>query len=200
MPARGPDSAPLISVVGGESTGKSTLARALGRRLGAAVVAEELRLWVQQFGRVPDADEQWTVMRAQADAEAQALRSAGWGSDSGSPPQGDRCDVRCRWVISDSGPLMTAVYSQLYYDDDSLLPVALEHIRGTALVVVCGDEIAWVPDEGQRDGERMRRAGQELIVDAVHRFELPHEHVYGPVDQRVQQVCRRLAATPSGGL
>ncbi len=43
----------LISVVGGESTGKSTLAATLGERLPAVVVEEFLRTWVHQHRTGP---------------------------------------------------------------------------------------------------------------------------------------------------
>lgn len=43
---------------------------------------------------------------------------------------------RAAWVISDSGPPMTAVYSIQYYEDDPLLPLALEWTAQSDRVVL----------------------------------------------------------------
>ena len=186
-----------MSLIGGESTGKSTLARRLAEVLPGLLVPEVLRTWVRERGRVPDAVEQWEVMRLQSAAEAAALRDLAaasaasaasatqFASADGPPPP--------RWVISDSGPLMTAVYSMLYYDDGSLLPVALSSIRGSALVVWCGDEIPWEAEVGVRDGEHMRAEAQRLI-DSVLRdvADPPVIGVRGTVADRADQVRKAL--------
>jgi nicotinamide riboside kinase len=66
----------LVSIVGGESTGKSTLAAALGEDLPAVVVGEFLRTWVHQQGRVPLSAEQATVLAAHRASEVSALLAA----------------------------------------------------------------------------------------------------------------------------
>ena len=51
-----------IALLGGECTGKSTLARALGARLGAQVVDERLRRFCDEMRRAPLASEQrWLI-------------------------------------------------------------------------------------------------------------------------------------------
>lgn len=162
----------LISVVGGESTGKTTLARALVSDLPAVTVPETLREWVDRHGRVPHADEQREVMRAHALAEIEALEAP-------APPS---------WVVSDSGPIMTAVYSIIYYDDDSLVSEAIELSAGLAALVWCAADIPWVPDGNQRDGPHRRSQAQEVIGDLLANAVLPVVEVHGSVDQRVAQV------------
>ena len=162
----------VISIVGGECTGKSTLAAALGVALPAAVVGEFLRQWVDaNDGRVPTASEQSEVMDAHRAAEAAALRH-------GESP----------WVVSDSGPLMTAAYSIQYYDDDSLLPRALEWTANSERVVWCQDDFPWQPDP-QRDGAAARSSTQRILatIFAEHP-ELPLLEVRGSLDERVVTV------------
>ena len=168
----------LISVVGGESTGKSTLAAELGLRLPAVVVPEMLRDWVDQRGRVPSAAEQAAVMTAHRDAEVAALQRA---------DQAGLC-----WVVSYSGPLMTAVYSIQYYDDASLLPAALEWTARSERVVWCQDDFPWQPDP-QRDGARARATSQQIlaVIFAEHPH-LPMLAVRGSFDERVEAVLGRL--------
>ncbi len=176
-----PPRAGLISVVGGECTGKSTLAAALGVRLPAVVVPEFLRAWVDQHrGRVPTPAEQATVMAAHRASEVAALRRAD--------------EAGRRWVVSDSGPLMTAVYSIQYYDDESLLPLAVEWTARSGPVVWCQDDFPWQPDP-QRDGSQARATSQQILaaVFAAHP-DLPVIDVHGPFHERVEAV---LAAVGS---
>lgn len=170
--------AELISVVGGESTGKSTLAAALGQRLPGLVVPEHLRTWVERQGRVPRATEQSAVMAGHREAEQAALRRA------------DRTGMR--WVVSDSGPLMTAVYSIQYYNDASLLARAVEWTAGNARVVWCQDDFPWEPDP-QRDGAEARATSQEILaaIFAEHP-ELPVLPAYGAFDERMTTVLSAL--------
>lgn len=174
----------IISVVGGESTGKSTLATELGRRLSADVVSEFLRTWVDQHqGRVPSASEQAEVMAAQHESELAALLAA------------DRSGRRR--VIADSGPLMTAVYSIQYYDDPSLLARAVEWTSASECVVWCQDDFPWHPDP-QRDGSHARAKSQQILAAILAEHpELPTLAVNGPPSQRVAAVLSRLqSATP----
>ena len=172
----------LISVVGGESTGKSTLAAALGTRLPAIVVSEFLRNWVAAHGRVPLPAEQTEIIAGQRNAEKSALRTAN--------------DAGFTWVVSDSGPLMTAVYSIQYYGDDSLLPLAVGWTRRSDRVLWCQDDFPWQPDP-QRDGAHARARSQEILatVFADHP-ELPVLAVRGATDERVQAVVDAVTPRP----
>ena len=169
----------LISLVGGECTGKSTLADALGRRLPAIVVSEFLREWVERSGRVPLPAEQAAVMAEHRDAEVRALQQA------------DRSGLD--WTVSDSGPLMTAVYSIQYYDDDSLLPQALEWTALSNTVVWCQDDFPWQPDP-QRDGP-LARTGSQRILAAIFADHpgLPVLAVHGPLKARIDTVLAAVS-------
>ena len=174
--------AQLIGVVGGESTGKSTLAVGLGVALPALVVSEFLRDWVDRSGRIPDQAEQWDVMAGHRNAEEAALVQARSAGNA--------------WVVSDSGPLMTAVYSIQYYDDFSLLPQALEWAATARLIVWCQDDFPWRPDP-QRDGEQARGRSQQILetIFADHP-DLSVLPVRGPLDARVSTVRTGLAVSP----
>lgn len=176
-----PARAGLISVVGGESTGKSTLVVALGERLPALVVGEFLRTWVDQHrGQIPSASEQSAIMTAHRESELTAL---------------DKAERAGRgWVVSDSGPLMTAVYSIQYYDDFSLLPRALDWTARSDQVVWCQDDFPWQPDP-QRDGAHARATSQQILtaIFAEHP-ELPMLAVHGSLDERIDAVIGALTA------
>jgi nicotinamide riboside kinase len=168
----------LIAIVGGESTGKSTLAAALAAELPAIVVPEALRTWVTEHARVPTAAEQQDVVELHTRLERAALAEA---AGRGVP-----------WVASDAGPLMTAVYSILYYDDDSLVTEAVRLSGGTRLVVWCDDDIPWVPDADQRDGVHMRAAAQRIIGQLLIDSGLAWLKVTGDLPTRVAAVRAQL--------
>lgn len=174
-----PAGAGLISVVGGESTGKTALAAALGARLPAVVVSEFLRSWVESnHGRVPLPGEQPEVMAAHRDSEIAAMLEA---EQEGLP-----------WVVSDSGPLMTAVYSIQYYGDDSLLPTALQWAARSDRLVWCQDDFPWQPD-AQRDGADARSRSQQILAAIFDDHpELPMLAVHGPLDTRVEAVLNTV--------
>jgi nicotinamide riboside kinase len=162
-----------LAVIGAECSGKSTLAHQLGAALPATVVPEYLRSFVERHRRVPTADEQGAVMAGQIAAEASA---------------------RGRWVVSDSGALMTAVYSILYYDDDRLVHAAVEHHRHAYRTTVwCDIDLPWTADEGQRDGPQYRTRGHQIIAEIVSAHSLPVLAVSGSPSTRLTAVLKELA-------
>ena len=146
----------VIAIVGAESTGKSTLATALAARVAQATglscvaVDEYLREWCDSKGRTPRADEQLAI------ATEQQRRI-------------DAAAVTHAVVVADTTPLMTAVYSQLLFNDRSLLPLALNSHRAAALTLLMALDLPWVPDGLQRDGAQVRlpvdRAVRELLTE-----------------------------------
>ncbi|MCX6432766.1 MAG: ATP-binding protein [Actinobacteria bacterium] len=139
-----------IGLIGGECTGKSTLATALGRHLPSCVVPEVLREVVDRLGRPPLPGEQAGIMAEQSAREDAMARA---------------CELP--WLVADPAPLMTAVYSQLYFADDCLVSPAVEHARGYDLIIWCGADIPWTPDGVQRDGPAARDRADEIISTLV---------------------------------
>jgi len=102
------------------------------------------------------------------------------------------------WVISDGGPLMTAMYSLQYYNDASLLPFALEWTAQSRAVVWCQDDFPWQPDP-QRDGEHARTTSQQILaaIFAEHPL-LPLLAVHGSLDERVATVATAVVRASGG--
>lgn len=157
-----------IGLLGGECTGKSSLASALADTLGACVVREQVRAFVELHGRAPHAHEQGAIMQDQIDAESAVGRT------------GER-----DWLIGDPAPLMTAVYSQVYFDDDSLTAQGLRHAALYDVLLWCDQDIPWVPDGSQRDGPDFRAREHEVIASLVDEHALPAVLLSGGLDERV---------------
>lgn len=163
-----------VGLLGGESTGKSTLAGALGRELPACVVREGLRDFVDHHGRTPTRGEQATILAEQVTREDHVVSTC---------PH--------PWVVADPAPLMTAVYSLLYFDDPSLLSEGLRHAYGYDLIVWCAPDFPWRPDGRQRDGDDLRQRADELISTLV-RDDLEPQGI--PVLRATGDVAARVAS------
>ena len=146
-----------IGLIGGECTGKSTIAAMLAERLSGSVASEVLREFVATRGRVPRREEQRQVMLDQIAREESIMGAMIVESAS-----------RGHVVIGDPAPAMTALYSHVYYDDDSLLTHAVQHTSSYDLLLWCRTDIPWVPDPGQRDGPEYRALVDARIGLFVH--------------------------------
>lgn len=139
-----------IGLLGGECTGKSTLAADLAADPAACVADEQLRAFVVAHGRPPRPDEQRAVMLAQQSAEDAAALACPHGL-----------------VVGDPAPLMTAVYGIAYFGDRSLLDEAVGLARGYDLLAWCDVDLPWEPDPGQRDGAEHRQRVHDVIAGLV---------------------------------
>lgn len=169
-----------IAIVGAESTGKSWLTQALAeviRLRGHAVhtVDEVLRAWCDREGRTPHPHEQLGIAQAQAQAVEQAKQQGAHG-----------------WVISDTTPVMTAVYSHMLFDDESLYPMALAHQAHYDLTLVTGLDLPWVADGLQRDGPHVRGPVDTLVRQALERGGITYRVVYGQGQQRLNNALLAL--------
>lgn len=174
--------APLnaIALLGAESTGKTELAAALAlalreRRLNATAVEEHLRHWCDAQGRTPRADEQAAIAAAQAALEEAALAAH-------------------NWVVCDTTPLMTALYSQHMFADASLLPAALERQRRYRLTLLCATDLPWVADGIQRDGPHVREAVDGLLRQTLLKAGIAFGVVRGSGPERLRQAVAAFDA------
>lgn len=164
-----------LGLLGGECTGKSTLARALAPDWSAEVVPEVLRAFVAERQRAPRADEQAGLLQAQQAAE-------------------DAAAARSHLVIADPAALMTAIYSLAYFADGSLLERGCSLAAGYDLLVWCGTDLPWEPDGLQRDGPQARERVDALVRTVVDTRLVPMGvrvlRVDGPTPDRVAAVER----------
>jgi len=159
-----------VAVLGAECTGKSSLVTALqthwqARGAIVRVIPEVLRQWCDQQGRTPLAQEQSAIAQAQADLAEQAE-----GGD---------------FLIADTSPLMTAIYSDVLFQDPSLYPFALKHHRLYHHTLVTGLDLPWQADGIQRDGLAMRERIDARLRDVLRHEGIGFSMVYGLGAQRL---------------
>jgi nicotinamide riboside kinase len=172
-----------IALLGAESTGKTRLAQELAdhlRRAGRQVIVidEVLRHWCEREQRTPRADEQAGIAREQARRALEA-----------------EADV----VIADTTPLMTAVYSDMLFDDTTLYDFALAHQRSYTATLLTGLDLPWVADGLQRDGPHVRVPVDAKVRAALEGAGLPFHVVYGQGPQRLTNALQTLGWVPPEG-
>jgi len=175
----GPVDPKRIGLLGGECTGKTTLAEDLARALPGFVAEEYLRDFVRDFGRVPIAADQEGIYLTQQMTVRTVERAAAY---SDTP-----------WVIADPLPLMTAVYSVVYFDDHSLMARGIEDASSYDVVLWCAPDLAWVAEEGMRDGDDFRDRADEIIREYV----APHLALTVIAGDRETRLTAALAAIES---
>ncbi len=176
-----------IALLGAESTGKTQLAHALAEHLreaGAKAVAvdEYLREWCEQKGRTPQPHEQAEIALTQRLRIEQAARSL--AADA-------KPDQAC-YVIADTTPLMTAIYSEFIFQDDSLSAAALSYQSSFHLTLLTGLDMPWEADGIQRDGAHVRGPVDALIREQLQSASIAFEVIYGLGEQRFQTALNAL--------
>lgn len=183
----------LIAILGAESTGKTTLARALAGALAAdtglavAWVGEWLRDWCDLEGRTPRADEQAAIATEQHRRIAAAAAAH-------------------PVVVCDTTALATAVYSRLLFGDDALVAPAVALHRQFALTLLTATDLPWVADGLQRDGPQVREPVDAMLRELLLAHRLPFAPISGSgparlasaIDAVAPLLRRHLAADDSG--
>jgi HTH-type transcriptional repressor of NAD biosynthesis genes len=165
-----------VALVGTESTGKSTLARALAEHYGTLWVHEFGReLWVEQGGGT--FTDHLKMGRRQYEREQAALRHAR------------------DYVFCDTTAWTTLHWSlRSYGAADARLHDLVEQTMHDYIWIVCDNDFGWV-DDGIRemaDGEA-DRFQQQQIADLEARG-IDYHVAFGPLEQRVEQVAKLLDA------
>lgn len=171
-----------VTLLGGESTGKTTLAQSLYRRLNAqgidtALVPEHLREWCAAQGRAPQSHEQSALAHEQSRRVDEAAAQPG-----------------VRVVIADTAPLVIAAYSELYFNDLSLYTGAIAWQRRVGLTMLMGLDLPWVSDGLFRESPAVREATDAALRHQLQTAELPYQTVYGRGEARSRQALRAIGA------
>lgn len=172
-----------VALLGAESTGKTALSLALGQALhdcgiDCTVVPEYLREWCDREARTPRPEEQTAIAREQARRILEATRHAAL-------------------VLADTTPMMTAVYSDLLFQDTRLYADAARHQQGYALTLLTGLDLPWVADGLQRDGPEVREPVDARLRQAMGQHGLPYQVVYGTGERRLQNALLALSRLSS---
>ena len=163
-----------IVVTGSECTGKTTLAEALAHRLETIWIPEYVRLWVEEQGRAPTADDVSAIARGQIALE-DSLSAQARGS-----------------IVLDCDLLSTLVYSRHYFGD---CPAWIEEAlleRRPDLYLLCDIDVPWVPDGDQRDRGDRREEMHELFRQALVHYRLDYVDIRGTHEERLRSALTAI--------
>jgi NadR type nicotinamide-nucleotide adenylyltransferase len=161
-----------VCLLGAESTGKSTLARALATRYGTLWNPEYGRSYTQ-IGRPPQAP--WTSWEF-----THIARIHCWYEDF-------LATMARRVLFADTDAFTTAVFHEVYLGTPA---TGFEDLvdRPYDLFVVCGLDVPWRQD-GIREFEEQRRWMQERYLERARTSGRRWLVVEGPLERRVEEAA-----------
>lgn len=165
-----------IVLLGGESTGKSSLAAALAQALGSVHVAEYGReCWLARGGSL-HYDDLLHIGLTQVEHEnAAAVRAS-------------------RYLVCDTSPLTTLFYSgALFGRAEPELQRLAERPYGH--ILLCADDFPFVQD-GTRQDDTFRRRQQAWYRDQLERRGWAYHELHGPLSERVAGALDLLQRPP----
>ena len=165
-----------LALLGGESSGKTTLARALAQALNT--------VWVPEYGR-----QRWEELRqtlSMAELVHVARVQVQW--------EGEQAQQAQQWLICDTTPLTTLQYC-LYDHGDA--PTELRQLarRAYDLTVLCLPDFGFVQDGCRRD-DTFRQQQHDWTLARLADLGVVPLVVHGPEAQRVAQVMAAISALP----
>ncbi|MCA8922772.1 MAG: AAA family ATPase [Planctomycetes bacterium] len=169
-----------VVVLGVESSGTTTLARALAQALETPWVPEYGRAYWEGRASGPD-PERWTpdeflhIARAQASLEDALARRAN------------------RALVCDTDPLATAVWARRYLGRPHAPVARFAARRAPALYLLTAPDFGFVQD-GTRESEAFRAAMHAWFVEALEASGVPWRLVEGPPEERLE--AARAAVAP----
>jgi nicotinamide riboside kinase len=172
-----------VALLGGESSGKTTLAIALAQALSTAWVPEYGRQRWEELRETLSVDELVHVAQRQVALEAEAAMQGGLRSTD--------------WLVCDTTPLTTLQYC---LHDHGHAPPQLHALarHGYDLTVLCQPDFAFVQDGCRRD-DSFRSAQHAWTLARLAEAGVRPLVVDGSVAHRVQQVLQHIqqyAAAP----
>lgn len=183
-----------LALLGGESSGKTTLALALAEALQTLWVPEYGRQLWEELRQTLSMEQLLHVAQHQVELEDRALVKIQVQAQVQAQAQAQAQAVAQapRWLVCDTTPLTTLQYC---LHDHGLAPAALHALaqRRYDLQVLCAPDFGFVQDGCRRDdGFRQQQhqwALQQLALQGVQPLQ-----VQGTVMQRVAQVLQALRA------
>jgi len=165
-----------IVVTGAESTGKTTLAKALSGYYGEPWTPEFVREFVKTQGVSPAKDDLDPIARGQLTQEDLGARQAR------------------RIVFHDTNLLSSIIYANAYFDtvldwvNDAFLS------RDYTLYLFCQPDFPWVEEPGQRESPDARERFHRLFRESLERLELPFVEIAGDPAARLAAAIRAIDA------
>ena len=169
-----------VVVTGSESTGKTTLTKALAEHFDCPYSLEAARLYLEEQGRILTVDDICPIAMRQIELEETAIRQAHG------------------LVIHDTDLLSTLIYSQHYYGVSPEWIREMVTDRVADLYLLCDIDLPWMPDGLQRDsGSTAQRLNiHHQFIDLLENSGQPWSLIQGSGQARFEQTLRVIEKYP----
>jgi NadR type nicotinamide-nucleotide adenylyltransferase len=161
-----------ICVLGAESTGTTTMAKALAERYRTVWVPEYGRTYAE--GKYTAADHVWTTEEFTHIAEQQS-RMEDWLARSAE-----------KLVVADTDPFATTLWHERYMGGPSEAVRQIADGRKYDLYLLTADDIPFAPD-AVRDGEHIRHQMHRRFIEALRETGRPFAILAGSHEERLKQ-------------
>jgi nicotinamide riboside kinase len=164
----------LVTITGPESTGKSTLAAALGHRYSALVVPDVSRAYVEALQQ-PYTEKDVLEIAGQIIAEEDKALSSG-----------------ARLIISDNDLINIKIWLQYY---EWQVPLWLQQqlvLRKSALYLLCNTDLPWVRDH-QRQNEHDRHLLYAAFESELKAMQVNYKVINGLLEERLQSAVAAIS-------
>jgi Predicted ATPase/kinase involved in NAD metabolism len=170
----------FLVTTGPESSGKTTLATALAQHLGAPLVEECSRGYLNERLAL---DTNWRYQESDLHGIALAQRAAEIAVSNQQQP----------WIVCDTDLLVLYIWSLEKYarvapDLERLIKESLQEPR---LFLLCSPDMPWEPDP-LRENPTDRWRLFDRYLQALQSFALPHLVLAGPPDRRLRDVLSHI--------
>jgi HTH-type transcriptional repressor of NAD biosynthesis genes len=162
-----------VAIIGAESTGKTTLAKALADRYRTVWVPEFARGYLEGKGTPCEWDDMTCIAEGQAATE-DAL-----------------AEVANRLVFCDTTLQVTRAWSDHYFGRVPDRVVEIDRKRRYDLTLLTGLDVPWVGD-GLRDCPNTRQRLHDRFLGELRQWSRPYEILSGPPEARVSQAIEAI--------
>jgi len=168
-----PEDKTIIVFCGPESTGKSTVSKAVSSMVGAYWVPEYARGYVEALHRPYTYDDVLQIAQKQIDEYKRLVQS------------------KHKIIIFDTFLIITKVWLDVVYNKvphwitDELKKINID------MFILCRPDIPWVPD-GVRENKDKRQELYECYKKEIESYGFLYEEVSGEGDERVNNTIRHI--------
>ncbi|GAB5518123.1 MAG: hypothetical protein RhofKO_03740 [Rhodothermales bacterium] len=165
-----------VVATGAESTGKTTLVQALAAHYDVP--------WVPEFARVYAASVDHALTAADVEPIAR-----------GHLAQAELAEQEASGLILfDTDLLSTVLYSRYLYGSCLDWIEAAAQAHAADLYLLCGTDIAWIPDPGQRESPEARANLQPQFEALLEEWSLPFVRIAGSPNERLASAVQSIEA------
>lgn len=166
----------IIAITGAESTGKSTLARALATHYNVPFVPEFARSYVEQLHRSYTYDDVIVIAKKQIEQYNEML--------SQEPPL----------IILDTWLLITKIWLDVVYGKvPGWIDQAIKETRIDTFLV-CDTDLPWVPDPVRENGGADREKLQQTYIRELKNYHFPFHTIKGNYEERKKAAIKVISS------